>query len=1075
MIRPNSMEVLEARIAPALIIQNPLPDVLVGAGSAVKRIELSQMFDPLLDHPFHTIVTFTLNFDSDPNTPGVQDSVIKLELFDNEAPLTVQNFLRYVESGEFVDTFLHRMVDFQNNGSMDIIQGGGFDVSDIREHIDTFSQVHNEYSNDRKNTPGTIAMAKTGLGPNTGTSEWFVNITDNSTTLGEDNNSGFTVFGQIVEGFDVIQRLAQLRTEDLGGALTNVPVQNFNGKGSPKPSNFVKINSVEIEPTEVGNDAGITYTATFTGADLFQNDGAGNTLPITGSELELLYNAAANGVATITVTASKAGEQSVTETFTVTLRPNLIATVSEDKIGSILLPGEGGVEKSVIKIQNNGGANYSSTGAATIKFYLSAIDNDDPQGSKVDDDDILLHTLTQVLNIDAAGEITLDIAADDLALGPELIKGGTGFYRLIVEVVPAEGEPEQLFTDDDVAVDGSAHVLTNSFGTLDFTESGFGKRTNVVLKYLDPQTDKPVELSLKGPGFGTVTLNEGDKENDTDDQAELVVNGTTSKSKLNIAGLDSSSVTFRNVEVTNFIGLVDFSTVDEIGNVSLSSGAQKVIFGNFNNTPGDTQLVIGGSHNIQPVTIVLGDAKDFSIHSTQRIKSITANSWIDERTPDNAIGGVEDRIYAPSLSSVKIAGNFGADIETFINSRLSTLSVGGSINDVTIRVAGDIGSIKAGDLTDASVIATGGLSNLSVGAGIVKSTIQAGANLGKISATELTESNISTDANLSNLSVGTILKTTIQADGNISKITATTLTESNVSTGLNLTNLLISGPIGKSTVQADGTIKKVTANGLTESNISTNSSLSNLLVKETITESTIQADGNISKITAKALTESNISTDSILSNLSIGGAIEESTIQADGDIKKITATSLTDSTVSTDAFLSELAIGGTIEGGTIEADGGVKKLTAVALTDSNLVAGTLTNMSVANAVTNSTIRTTGNIGKVTVGGLIGSNIFAGTDARPTTLDDFDTDQTIESITIKGLGGGNSFIDSNVAAAVIGKIVVEGVNGDNEGEAFGFVADKVKKYTRVGEISLSNLDEPGTEPPDSEGDYKLLIL
>jgi cyclophilin family peptidyl-prolyl cis-trans isomerase len=1093
MIRPNSMEVLEARIAPALIIQNPLPDILVGAGSGGKTVQLSQMFDPLLDHPFHTVVTFTFNFDSDPNTEGLQPTKIRIELFDNEAPLTVQNFLRYVTdegNSSYIGTFLHRLFDFgsDNDPGMDIIQGGGFPAADQDEHIETFSQVHNEFSDARPNTRGTIAMAKTGLGPNTGTSEWFINLHNNSEVLGSNNNSGFTVFGQVIEGMELLDRIAALpKAPNLGGALTDVPVQNFNpaGPGKPTPANFVTITDVEVEAQEVGNDAGITYTATFAGTDIFV--GEGTTLPVNGNKLELLYDAAANGVATITVTASKAGETPVQETFTVTLRPNLIATVSEDKVGSILLPGEGGVEKSVVKIQNNGGANYNGT--ATIKFYLSSIGGDDPQGTKVDEDDILLHTLTDhVLSINAAGEMVLEINPEDLALGSGLIEGSNEFefYRLIVEVIPAENGPQQLFTDDEVAVDGGAHVLTNGFGTLDFSQFGLGKRNDVTLKYLDPQTGKMVELSMKGPGRGSVTLNKGDDEITTDDQAELLIKGTNAKSQLKIVDPDADgngktmeladSVTFLSVEVTDFIGLLDFSIVDEIGNVALSGGAKTVIFGNFNETPGDTRLTIGGSPNLQPVTIKLGNVKDLSIDSTQRIKSITALSWLDARDPDNTLNGVNDRINAPSISSITIDGDFEADVETSIVSRLSNIFVDGSINNATIRSKGDIGKVSAGGLSGSSIIAADDLSSLSIDGGINDATIQIGGSIGRIDADSLVDSEISSDSSLSNLTIrGTIDKSTIQADGNINKMVATGLTESNISTGSKLSNLSIGGAITDSTIQANGSINKITANSLTEANISTNSNLSSLSIDGAVTDSTIQADGKISKVAADSLTETNISTDSILSNLSIGGTITGSTIQADGDIKKVVADGLTDSTVSTDSILTHLAIAGAVSEATIEADGDIKKFTAEEMTDSNVVAGTLTNIAVANLVTNSTIRTTGDIGKVTVGGLISSNIFAGTDTRPGELSDFDTIRTIQSITIEGVGAGDAFVDSNVAAAVIGKIVVRGINGNNGDEAFGFVADKVDKYIRVGGPTLSNLDEPGENPADSLEDYQLLIL
>jgi hypothetical protein len=99
--------------------------------------------------------------------------------------------------------------------------------------------------------------------------------------------------------------------------------------------------------------------------------------PATG-KLQLTYNPTQSGVATIVVTAKQGTDDTATETFTVTVRPNLIATVTNDLLNSILLPGEGG--KATFKVKNNGGANFS--GSAVINFYLSSRDGqngDDPR------------------------------------------------------------------------------------------------------------------------------------------------------------------------------------------------------------------------------------------------------------------------------------------------------------------------------------------------------------------------------------------------------------------------------------------------------------------------------------------------------------------------------------------------------------------------------------------------------------------------------------------------------------------------------------------------------------------------
>src|SRR5688572_19310155 len=93
----SSIEPLEARYAPALVVVNPIADIVAGAGKTSATVELSQLFDADVLHPGHTLVTFQTNFDTDPEEEGIQrGDPFVIELFDDQAPLTVQNFLRYV-------------------------------------------------------------------------------------------------------------------------------------------------------------------------------------------------------------------------------------------------------------------------------------------------------------------------------------------------------------------------------------------------------------------------------------------------------------------------------------------------------------------------------------------------------------------------------------------------------------------------------------------------------------------------------------------------------------------------------------------------------------------------------------------------------------------------------------------------------------------------------------------------------------------------------------------------------------------------------------------------------------------
>ncbi|MEI7993317.1 MAG: peptidylprolyl isomerase [Methylococcaceae bacterium] len=131
--------------------------------------------------------------------------LIDIQLYDAATPLTVANFLSYVNSGAFNQSFFHRSVPGF------IIQGGGYFLkANSLSPVVAGPPVANEFSSSRSNLRGTIAMAKVSGDPNSATSGWFFNLADNSTNL-DNQNGGFTVFGQVVkQSLPVIDAIAAL-------------------------------------------------------------------------------------------------------------------------------------------------------------------------------------------------------------------------------------------------------------------------------------------------------------------------------------------------------------------------------------------------------------------------------------------------------------------------------------------------------------------------------------------------------------------------------------------------------------------------------------------------------------------------------------------------------------------------------------------------------------------------------------------------------------------------------------------------------------------------------------------------
>jgi cyclophilin family peptidyl-prolyl cis-trans isomerase len=153
---------------------------------------------------------------------------IRIELNADKAPISTKNFLDYVNDGHYDGLIFHRVIP----GFM--IQGGGFDSGMSQKK--TKSAIKNEAGNGLKNVIGSIAMARTNV-VDSATSQFFINVKDND-FLNHKNTSpdgyGYAVFGQVVEGMDVVQTIEKVKTGNRG-MHQDVPVQ------------AVVINSVKVD------------------------------------------------------------------------------------------------------------------------------------------------------------------------------------------------------------------------------------------------------------------------------------------------------------------------------------------------------------------------------------------------------------------------------------------------------------------------------------------------------------------------------------------------------------------------------------------------------------------------------------------------------------------------------------------------------------------------------------------------------------------------------------------------------------------------------------------------------------
>ena len=152
-------------------------------------------------------VTLTTNFGD-----------ITLELNAEKAPITVANFLQYVESGHYDGVIFHRVID----GFM--VQGGGFDAN--MKQKKTKGEIKNEADNGLGNDNYTVAMARTSV-PDSASSQFFINIADNdflNHTAPTSSGWGYCVFGKVVEGMDIVDKIKAVKTTSKSGHR-DVPVE----------------------------------------------------------------------------------------------------------------------------------------------------------------------------------------------------------------------------------------------------------------------------------------------------------------------------------------------------------------------------------------------------------------------------------------------------------------------------------------------------------------------------------------------------------------------------------------------------------------------------------------------------------------------------------------------------------------------------------------------------------------------------------------------------------------------------------------------------------------------------------
>lgn len=690
------IEPLESRIAPAIVIANPAFDIKAGAGSNSATIDLAKLVDPAGNH--RTVVEFITNF----TVPGASGpGVIRLEMFDDKTPLTVQNFISYVNNAnaanDYDGTYFHRLVkDF-------VLQGGGYNpppkFNDFGPHVDTPFTLHNEFFPDDPEldpVAGTLAMAKVGTsqggGPHSATSEFFINYADNSGTL-DPQNGGFTVFGKVVQGMDVVNALANLRLAPISnlGGNGNEGIPTTAAAGAQVGDQTIRIVEARVVPPLPGNANGHTFSVqvfdNVTG--LPSNDLLSATIDAS-NQLKLAYKSGKAGVAKVKVSVSKTGETTVEDEFLVTVQPNLIAEV-QSNVGSTVVPGQKGTAN--VRLVNNGGG--AAVGDVNVRLFLSEItsgSSDIASGFTLEesgaDADVEISadgakSISLAGGRDAFMSVKYEITSEDAAK----LKVGSN-YRLLAKIeTPGGSTIQELFTDDNVGNIRDVHVFKNAFGTVD---SGRAPVALTLSENSNVSGSDLLTFVLKGPGSGEATRN-------ADGSLSLELSGTTAASSLSIKTAKGVVADISELHITGTIGSLKLANTNLHSHLSISGGVKSIQLGDLGGTAPSSSgnIDIGGTSSLNTV-IQFGTVRDFSLDSTAPIKSLKAKAWLNTNAVER------ETLTLNGIGALAIAGNFEANINDRSEANGGTLKVGGNIVGSTIATRSAFKTITAKDVSDAT-------------------------------------------------------------------------------------------------------------------------------------------------------------------------------------------------------------------------------------------------------------------------------------------------------------------------------------------------------------------------------------
>lgn len=653
--RSSMLENLEARRLFAVVATQPLGDVSVTSGAFPTTLNLANRFNSTTISG--NVVRFATSF-------GGASANIDIEMFNQQTPQTVANFLSYVNSNRFDSTFFHRSV------SGFVVQGGGYSFPSgnaIRKDptvVNEFSTSPRNSAN-KVNTRGTVAMAKKGGDPNSADSEFFFNLADNSSNL-DNQNGGFTTFGRVVgTGMTVVDQIAALPKRDFGSPFDEVPVANFTNGQELKQENVVFVNSARVISP-------LSFTVSSSDLTLVNP-------VLDGTNLRLAYQPNVSGVATISLTATDLDGATLTSTFNVNVgagstpavfngdtrvNPGAPETVN---FGAVVVGGSTPVTRSLV-LENTGSSDLTNLSYQLPSGY-SFVGNPPTQvqsGQRVN--------LTLTIDTSSTGERQGNLG---------IIAPGSSVTNLSVPLSSSVRLPVRLSgaTKSVTYVQGTgASATTVTFvhsgpGSSDFIFSGAGLTTteakgNVRVSGAEPgslvgitlaqtTTASNLTVSTKGPALALIPTITG---------AGIAAVNRLDLRKARLTG----NLTFGSSGATN--AQVRQLQLGEAANAAIAIG-----------TNSDPRAAL---------VFTVGSATNTTFVAGYPVTSFTASSWVG--------GGATGAISGSTFRTISIRSDFSSNVTT--TSSVGTASVSGRLTGGTWTVNGSLSKFSAASAANSFVL-----------------------------------------------------------------------------------------------------------------------------------------------------------------------------------------------------------------------------------------------------------------------------------------------------------------------------------------------------------------------------------